>query len=549
MAFPTILIDSATGSDSTASGAGPSTSHNGSTGRTRNSSGMLQFGLFGYTTDISDVVISGSNVLYAAISTAGQRNFSAIIGRKNTRETGTDAAIVSGTTALTVGSTTGWTNGNVIKITGAGAAGADLYTTVTILTGTTATTADAAGTTVGPSAAWENPKQVSLASSQGMNTGTTNTAWAIGGKRASLGSSSSLKLIDNNSSSGDAMAGWIIEFQSGHTETATGRWQIRRSGDTTNGPIIVRGVAAAATRPILTNNQNDLFFILNGNYQQLNGFDCKNSNATKTASYAVLMGSTLVGQVVRDLKVSDSSNKFWRGIYFGSSSRGLLYGCDIGNTASHGIFVQDTPRLGSIFANYIHSCTGTGIRADNVDFFYNLCLQYNVIAGCGSGGIYLKSSNTDSNRSFSIIGNTIDSNTGDGLQVDFSGDALACSQVTNNIFSNNSGYGVNWSGGSVTEIYLFAYGVVMLNNDFYNNTSGKYTPTGLDTAGISVNESTLDPTFTNAGAGDYSIGTNLKALGFPSSTLLGSTTRSYVDIGAAQRQEQGTGSLLLYAVE
>src|SRR5436309_2256872 len=88
MALPVILVDSASGSDTTASGAGPGTSISGSTGRTRNTASQLQFGLFGATDDLSGVLTDGTHALYTAISTAGQRNFGAIASVKNTRQTG-----------------------------------------------------------------------------------------------------------------------------------------------------------------------------------------------------------------------------------------------------------------------------------------------------------------------------------------------------------------------------------------------------------------------------------------------------------------------------
>jgi hypothetical protein len=89
---------------------------------------------------------------------------------------------------------------------------------------------------------------------------------------------------------------------------------------------------------------------------------------------------------------------------------------------------------------------------------------------------------------------------------------------------------VNFSGASVTAIGLQALGFVMTHNNCWTNSSGATLP-----AGISQNDPAVDPQFVNTGSGDYSIGTNLKALGWPTAEIGGFGTTSYVDIGAAQR--------------
>src|SRR5207247_2215113 len=107
------------------------------------------------------------------------------------------------------------------------------------------------------------------------------------------------------------------------------------------------------------------------------------------------------------------------------------------------------------------------------------------------------------------------------------------------ILSNNGGYGINFSGASTTDIVLQARAVRIAGNAFYNN-SGKYNPSGLT---ISENEKTVDPTYTNTGGNNYSVGMNLKAKGYPvgGSGYVGtySSTYNYEEPGAAQRQEAG----------
>lgn len=61
---------------------------------------------------------------------------------------------------------------------------------------------------------------------------------------------------------------------------------------------------------------------------------------------------------------------------------------------------------------------------------------------------------------------------------------------------------------------------------------------------VSIDEQTLDPVFTSPAGEDFSIGTNLAAKGRPvggTLTIGFSSTNSYNDIGAAQRQEPAGG--------
>jgi hypothetical protein len=74
------------------------------------------------------------------------------------------------------------------------------------------------------------------------------------------------------------------------------------------------------------------------------------------------------------------------------------------------------------------------------------------------------------------------------------------------------------------------------NNNFYGNASGKYSP---DLSSVSIMEQTLDPQFTDAANGDYSVGANLDGLGFPDAIGVGAETTSFVSIGVAQRTPGG----------
>ena len=104
---------------------------------------------------------------------------------------------------------------------------------------------------------------------------------------------------------------------------------------------------------------------------------------------------------------------------------------------------------------------------------------------------------------------------------------------------DRGGSGIDING--LTHAYLY-------NNKFYNCTSNI-----AGSGGYVVDEdnsSLASSPFTNAGSGDFTVDTQVKAAGFPA-YVGGSqitTTPTYIDVGAAQRQEPaGGGSTVIIA--
>ncbi len=487
-AFPVLLVDSATGSDSAASGAGPASAVTGTKGRTRNTASQTRVGFFEASApDLSGVATDGSHALYIAIATAGQRNFSSISAKKDTEHTGSDAAITTGTAVLVVGSTTGWTAGDVIKVAGAGAAGVDLYSTIlTVDSGIQATLNDNAGTTVA-AAAWVNPKQVSLTTGQGFNTGTTDTSWAIGGVRAAIGSASSLKLINNNSGVGDAMGGWIIEMKSGHTESFSSiRWY--RSGSTTDGPQALRGEANAATLPILTCTANAYMFD-SATGKLFQNFEVRNSNGSKTASSFVAQfnqSATIGMNVVIDrVKATHSTNKmhkFLRGGTTGELKIGyVVIGCEIANMASDAIEGNMNTAEGYglvLIENDIHDNGGAGYTFTKT-YKTGALLLGNKFRSNTSGGINLSPSSTNREALQFILWNKVYSNGSHGVVIGTDGENPGAVIWGNTIYSN-TGYGIS-STPTVAE--LLNRGFVIDKNKFWGNSSGDTNPAGVNGLG------------------------------------------------------------------
>jgi hypothetical protein len=106
-----------------------------------------------------------------------------------------------------------------------------------------------------------------------------------------------------------------------------------------------------------------------------------------------------------------------------------------------------------------------------------------------------------------------------------------------NVIMNNIiyGYTTGISMGSNYPSVVYAD-----HNNFYNNTTNRTN------IAVGANDTALDPQFTDAANGDFSIGTNLKGLGYPS---LVSSTPSFVDIGMAQREEPSTQTDLLGVIQ
>lgn len=461
MALPTILVNSATGSDSLASGAGPGTALTGSSAST--DLGGTVVTLDG-SPDLSGVATDGSHVIYLADTTAGARNFGKIIAKDD---------------------------------------GAD-----------TVTVADAFGV------------------------GLTGKAWAIGGVRASVGSTTSAKLFENNGAAGDAMPGWIIEMQSGHTETRASTITWRRAGTSTAGPIILRGASGAVTKPILTFSNNGNAFSNGVDLIVLSAFEMRNTNATKTASVAVSVSSSSARTFLYDLVVSHSSDKYWKGVVNTSGGGTIIAGCYFANLASDAITLGG---YAVIRHCRISTCAGHGITnsASNV-----IVLGNTIDNNTGDGIRYTSTSSGTGLLGMSIMGNTVYSNTSDGFEATGTSTATGAFKglnIVNNIFAKNGGYGLNFSGASVDATFLHAGYTAILNNCFGSggtaNTSGAANPASIDTDSQSV-----DPQFTDAGSGDFTIGTNLKALGYSTANFPGTTKRTYTDIGAYQREESGSGS-------
>lgn len=436
MAVPTILIDSATGSDSAASGAGPSTALTGTAASTNGGGTVVTLDA---GTVLTGVATDGSHVIYLIDSTTGHRRFSKIVG---------SAGSGGGTPTVTV--------------------------------------------------------------NEAFTGSLSGLSWAIGGKRASVFSATSTLLWNNNAAAGDAMPGWTVEMQNGHAENMTGT-QFFCNGDSTDGFITLRGVAGATTRPKLTITSDfDTMFVPRNSGFLLQSFDVKNGD-TFSLDQVCDMNNTAGIWIMRDIRVDPTGNKFFRFFNNGNNSGMTIEHCDISHMNNIAILSQF--RFLVVRACYIHDVDSHAIQPDNDCL---ATIEDNVFSGIGGDAIHLTS---PIGRPHSIKRNTFYNVTGDGIEFTGSDGSAQFygTAVENNIFDTIGAYAINLSGVSAA---VGANWLLMRNNNFHACTSGKYN-FDLLAAGISIGEQTLDPQFTNTATGDFSVGTNMKAVGYPSVIGLG----------------------------
>lgn len=210
-------------------------------------------------------------------------------------------------------------------------------------------------------------------------------------------------------------------------------------------------------------------------------------------------------------KAYSNTNEGWE---VGASSLGEMHLCEAASNGSGFVGGGTDIRLHNC---YIHDNTAQGTSLATSRAFFDFCISETN----GGNGFQFTSPN-----GVGILNCTSNANSGattDGLQFTTPDTGVT---VRNNIFSNNGRYGANATASAC---------VIADHNDYFGNSTAARNnfPTG-------TGDLTSDPQFTNAGAGDYSIGTNLKAAGIPG-IFPGGTSTGYLDIGAVQRQEAASG--------
>jgi hypothetical protein len=321
-------------------------------------------------------------------------------------------------------------------------------------------------------------------------------------------------------------AGDIVQFNDSPASSASTLLTCRAAGNATDGFITVRG--KSGVRPTLTHSSTANVITPNSNaWWKISNLEIVQSGGVGSAALACFGG-----WLFENLKISDAG-----AVALSITAGGTrVIGCDIGGGSITDGIATTTGVQATIIGNYIHDVADTGIELVGAAMNGTL-IAHNVIDTCAGRGVYLSSSSVSlSAMGVIMLNNTIHGCGNSGLEIT---DADAGVILLNNIFSENGNaageYNVEWVAGAAERVGYHAY------NCFYHSGGGG----GANLSGLTANstETTSDPLFTNAGSGDFSLGSSspCKATGFPGQLLNGSL--GYLDMGAIQRQEAGGSSL------
>lgn len=470
MAYPVVTFNLDEGADPpAASGAGPATAVTGTKARTRNYS-ETRIGFFETSApDLSGVPTDGSAVL--ALGTVSGREFSRITAVKDTAASTTGDATISSADLTNVADTSGLAIGDVICVTGIGPAGADLYTKISNIVGSTVIMEDAASTAASGTAITD-PKQVSVANTFTL---TSDTTWATGGKLQDLTAAAQLFA--------DLSAGWTVKIEkpaSAGVYDLTGA-TITLAVSSTTGRIVIEG----SGRPTV---KGDAFALQAAGYH-FRGFDfqdCTDGIAVSTSS----AGDTIFERIGGRTGITDA-------VDFAATATGYGFrfiGCDFRNMTGNGINVQG--ELGSLDL-YDHISVG-GIGVNAQAGIKILTIRRSIFSG-GNYGVILGSSNP----CFCLVDETIFDGMGNGFSCASALVAVRGMVLTNSIFSNCSGTGLSLPSGADAAVHLVD------GNDFWNNAIHR-TNISAGPSDISV-----DPQYFDAANLDFRVGLGLEGQGLP----------------------------------
>lgn len=378
---------------------------------------------------------------------------------------------------------------------------------------------------------------VATATSDVTGTNGVTASWRIGGIKASLGgSTSSLRLFTAGTGNGDAMPGWKVEPQPNHAETYGSAIAVRRSGDTTSGPITIGGTGSG-TLPVITVTGNNGAFSLQATMSiVISDLEFKNTSATKTTAPAIHGNGIPATVHILRCRCADSSAKCLSLVDNGSGLSFVVEGCEI-STSGAGINSSNGANgYGKVINNYIHDCGGSGIQGNTI----SMEILGNLIVRCTDGVQINTTTTTNALSQWSIVQNTIDSCSGSG--VNFAGPGTGTYMLrglffVNNQLTNNGAYGVNFSGSGFSLAATRAYHMLFRGNNIYGNASGSFagfTPDQID--GGSSDPGYTAPTL--AGGDNFATANSQMGEAYPSSfsSNIGtkSGTKSYASPGAAQ---------------
>jgi hypothetical protein len=289
-----------------------------------------------------------------------------------------------------------------------------------------------------------------------------------------------------------------------------------------------------------------LTFTIDGNTNQpiiWEGYTTTRGDNGKVTIAGASYELTFSGDSSQILRNVDITSTFNRTITTGDNGR--FENCKIENTRGtpNGYCVTGGNTVIFIYCEFIGTATSGGILTVGDGIIYGCYFRdgvYGIVStapswsvinsifdSCTAAGIYTA---TASQR-IDVI-NCVFYNCVRGIHINVAS-GFYNGLFLNNIFSDNSTSGAERLTNNVgTSIWDY--------NAWYNN--------GTDVTNITKGANSVsgtDPQFQDAANGDFSIGTNLKGLGFPG-VMPGGLSTGYMDIGAIQREEAASSSETSY---
>lgn len=283
-----------------------------------------------------------------------------------------------------------------------------------------------------------------------------------------------------------------------------------------------------------------------------------NTGTTKSNSsvIAIVCTGSLGSLQLRNMVIGGTGNTtgFYRGIYNFQDMAVTAYNVTIrncydsaGDMAGGGAYAHRF--IGCVIDECDHGA-GNGYGLTGLS---GKCVIANtVVARCRGAGLRFSIAENDGAHAAApvVLNCTIYKNGGDGIVFAHTSSqrGMQMAAIVNNSITHNGGYGIDFTGAGITAANVAAFLMLSQNNNFGTggtaNTSGSCNLTL--TSGVSVGALSVDPAYVDAdnatdASRDFRPGTNLKAAGFPAVNAGFSSVRGYLDVGAWQRQEPASG--------
>lgn len=347
---------------------------------------------------------------------------------------------------------------------------------------------------------------------------TTGRTWGIGGKRATFAATTSRNAFT------DAKTDWTIS-----TETDQSISTAIVCGVTSQ---TFKVVGSGGTRVITQTANAGIFTTSQIGTVIFEDLQFKNSNGSKTSATALtkltLSGTTSL--VARRCIFGDATNTLGWGVYNQGTGGTLAIefegtDCDFNNCGFAAIQTDsgnaaNIIRLG--FCTFRANGTDVAIYATSDTLAVTNCLSYDSVYGIYSEG----------QRTYVINSTWHGTTAGDSSGI-WLAHATPIADIVNCQLTGHPAYGLQIDGTAILRV----------NQDYNNYGSGGTANGSGAVSGVTIGSNSLqvDPGYTNAAGGDFSIGKNTRRKAFPlPSRTLGvsqSSTKTWADIGVSQRRE------------